>query len=87
MKNKSYLIIVISTILAFTTAGTNTKNKLKAAMEAAFGTTATSCNSSGVLAQCYFGSSYCYANYSGPVTCNDGSSYCYVAADGSALCY
>ena len=72
------------------TEGTNTMNKLKTAMEAALGTTATSCTSNSVSTNCYFGSASfarCYANYAGDVYCNDDSRFARVYSDGRAYCY
>ena len=69
------------------TDGETTKNKLKTSMEAALGTTASSCDSLSSFAHCDFGSGYCYARNDGLVYCDDGSGHCYVYAPGIAICY
>ena len=69
------------------TVAENTKNKLKADMETALGTTASSCYSSANYAYCYFGLFYCNAYFDGHVFCYSGSRTCRVLSDGSAFCY
>ena len=70
------------------TDGTTTKNKLKTEMESALGTSASSCNSSSVNANCGFGDFYCVAHLNGDVTCAGGNPYtkCEVHSDGNSSC-
>ena len=69
------------------TAGANTKNKLKADMEAALGISASSCTPNRAIVSCTFGSLHCDAYYYGTVYCAVGNSrYCYVDSDGTAFC-
>ena len=67
--------------------GTETMNKLKTAMEAALGTSADSCSSSSVDANCNFGSFYCRASSNGDVYCNDDSTDCGVYSVGDSYCF
>ena len=70
-------------------AGIATKNKLKAEMESALGTSASNCNSLNDHAKCYFGDFHCLAYSDGGVYCHSNVSRanCGVYPDGPAYCF
>ena len=70
------------------TEGVNTMNKLKAAMDVAFQTTETTCDSFSTGAYCEFDNSRCNVYYTGEIECNDQKyGYtCSVNSAGTAKC-
>ena len=70
-------------------AGLATKNKLKADMETALGTSASGCDSYASSALCTFGDFYCHADSNGSVYCYTyvSNAYCEVDSGGTADCW
>ena len=68
--------------------GTTTKTRLQTAMEAALGTTATSCDSSSSSAWCRFGLFSCVVSSDGAVRIRYDTYYnCGLTSEGYAYCY